>query len=139
MELPLREQGTLLTVIRGCDLTPKYPLDSTERHLVAFLRWCVMNPADPREVDFEPGCFHRSTPPEPFKPSALGHYPQHWFAHIMHATEVIGYRHPSESVAITCQALYWQMVRSLHLNPESKQEMIDRLSEDRLLSGTVVS
>jgi hypothetical protein len=30
-ELPLREQGTLLTSVRGCDLTPKYPLDSQER------------------------------------------------------------------------------------------------------------
>lgn len=28
MELPLREQGTLLTCIRGCDLTPKLPLHS---------------------------------------------------------------------------------------------------------------
>jgi hypothetical protein len=31
--LPLRMQGTLLTAIRGCDLTPKLPLDSTERNL----------------------------------------------------------------------------------------------------------
>jgi hypothetical protein len=46
MELQLREQGTLLTGIRGCDLTPKIPLDSTERQLVGFLRFLVMVPHD---------------------------------------------------------------------------------------------
>lgn len=55
MELPLREQGTLLTIVRGCDLTPKLPLDSIERRLVGALRFAIMIPADPREV----GCSGR--------------------------------------------------------------------------------
>lgn len=78
MELPLREQGVLLTGARGCDLTPKLPLlDSTERQLVGFLRYCFMNPADPREVGYEPGAFFQPGPPQDWKASEFGHYPLH--------------------------------------------------------------
>src|SRR5438045_2666376 len=89
MNLPLREQGTLLTCVRGCDLTPKMPLDSLERKLVGALRAAFMNPADPREVDFELGSFFVSKPPQWFKASELGHYPLHWVSHVMHSAEVI--------------------------------------------------
>jgi len=81
MALPLREQGTLLTAVRGCDDEPKTwtsrgVADSPGRRLTAFIRWCFMNPADPREIDV-PGAFFQSAPPDPFKPSEFGHLPQH--------------------------------------------------------------
>src|SRR5687768_9469611 len=93
MELPLREQGTLLTAVRGCDSEPKIwtargVAESPGRRLTAFIRWCFMVPADAREVDI-PGAFFQSRPPDPFKPSEFGHLPQHWYAHVMHALEVI--------------------------------------------------
>jgi hypothetical protein len=143
MELPLREQGTLLTAVRGCDLAPKFGpdgevVDSTERRLTSWIRWAFMVPADEREVGI-PGAFFQSDPPWPFKPSALGHFPLHWFSHAMHATEVIAYRHPDIKVAAIAWVLYSEMVKMLHLNPETKEEMIHRLSEDRIASGTVVS
>lgn len=138
MELPLRAQGTLLTGIRGCDLTPKYPLDSFERRLVGAIRYAVMNPADPREVDSEPGCFFISRVPH-FKPSAVGHYPQHWVSHVMHCAEVIGYCHPDERVREKWEQVYQTFVFSLHLEPETKDRMIERLTEDRFATGTVVS
>lgn len=150
MELPLREQGTLLTGVRGCDLAPKNPIsnverygcstgeDTAERGLTAFLRWCVMNPADRREVDI-PGAFFQSKPPCNWKPSQFGHYPQHWYSHVMHCFEVVAYRHPDEDTATHAQEVYLRMVRNLHLNPESRDEMIERLSEDRIAAGNVVS
>lgn len=143
MELPLREQGTLLTAVRGCDDEPKLwtsrgVAESPGRRLTAFIRWCFMNPADSREVDI-PGAFFQSRPPNPFKPSEFGHLPQHWYAHVMHALEVIGRRHPGSYEADTCLDLYEMMVHNLHLNPERKQQMIARLSEDRIATGTVVS
>lgn len=123
MRLTLREQGTLLTAIRGCDLTPKYPLDSPERSIVAAIRYAVMVPFDLREVDSESGCFMLSRPPALFKPSSIGHYPQHWHSHILHAIEVIGYRHPCHAIAAQWQEIYHSMVSSLHLNPESHEDM----------------
>lgn len=143
MSLPLREQGTLLTAVRGCDDEPKLWSatgfsDSPGRRLTAFIRWCFMNPADPREVNV-PGAFFQSQPPHPFKPSEFGHLPQHWYAHAMHALEIIAYRHPDDSIARKAEMLYLAMVFNLHLQPETSTQMINRLSEDRIAKGNVVS
>lgn len=142
-QLPLREQGTLLTAVRGCDDEPKTWIargvaESPGRRITAFIRWCFMNPADPREVDV-PGAFFQSTPPDPFKPSGFGHLPQHWYSHIMHALEVIAYRHPDLRIKSTCANLYIAMVENMHLKPERFEDFAARLSEDRIASGEVVS
>jgi hypothetical protein len=144
MELPLREQGTLLTAVRGCDDEPKAWVRtgvaySPGRRLTAYIRWCFMHPADQREVDLEEGAFFMSTPPDPFKPSAFGHLPQHWYSHAMHSLEIIGNRHPRQEVRVVAWRLYETMVHALHLNVETMDQMIARLSEDRIENGTVVS
>lgn len=143
MELPLREQGTLLTAVRGCDDEPKQwtargVAESPGRRLTAFIRWCFMNPADPREVNI-PGAFFQSEPPYPFKPSEFGHLPQHWYSHVMHSLEVIGYRHPLYGIRTKASALYGSMVTNLHLEIESRDRMVERLSEDRIATGNIVS
>lgn len=144
MELPLREQGTLLTCVRGCDDEPKSWTKtgvaySPGRRLTAFIRWCFMVPADEREVDSQEGAFMMSSPPEPFKPSEFGHLPQHWYSHAMHALEVIGYRHPGIYEQQTALRLYKAMVHNMHLNPELPEQMMTRLSEDRFVNNTIVS
>ncbi len=139
MELPLREQGTLLMGVRGCDVTPKLPLESTERQLVGYLRYCFLNPADPREIGFEPGAFFQPEPPKDWKASALGHYPVHWYSHLMHCYEVVAYRHPDWQVRNHAGRIYEKLVRSLHLTPETPADMYRRLTEDRIAAGTVVS
>lgn len=144
MRLPLREQGTLLTCVRGCDDEPKTWTRtgvsySPGRRLTAFIRWCFMVPADPREVDSEEGAFMMSEPPSPFKPSEFGHLPQHWYSHALHALEVIAYRHENRDTANTAYDLYKKMVHNMHLNVETFEEMEKRLSEDRIKNKTVVS
>lgn len=139
MELPLREQGTLLTAVRGCDLTPKYPLDSLERELVGAIRYAFMVPADPREVDCEPGTFFISRVPLEKKLSGIGHYPQHWISHVMHASEVIAYRHPDRNISRQFLALYHKFCHDLHVTPENFDQFVARLSEDRIAQGNVVS
>lgn len=144
MDLPLREQGTLLTAVRGCDFEAKVWSStgvaySPGRRLTAFIRWCFMVPADIREVDYEEGAFFRSEPPSPFKPSEFGHLPQHWYAHAMHALEIIAYKHEDGNIAEKAGSLYLAMVENLHLVPESYTHMMHRLSEDRIKAGTVTS
>ena len=148
-DIPRRAQGTLLTGIRGCDLVPKNPgsLDerygcstgecSPERRLVAFLRFCVLNPADPREVDIS-GAWFQSDPGK-FKPSQFGHYPQHWYSHLMHCFEVCGYYHPDTRLNLMCRDIYTRLVKNLHLNVESFEQMRARLTLDRIKAGNVVS
>jgi hypothetical protein len=144
MELPLRYQGTLLTAVRGCDLQPKAWTStgvafSPGRRITAFIRCCFMNPADEREVDHEEGAFFMSTPPRPFKPSNFGHLPQHWYSHVMHALEIIGYHHPSKLIREMAFPLYAQMVHSMHLNVETVEQLHNRLTEDRIANQSVVS
>jgi hypothetical protein len=130
-----------LTGIRGCDDVPKLPLNSTARLLTGFLRFCVLNPADEREIGME-GAFFVPKPPSNWKASELGHLSLHWYSHLMHGFEVIGYRHSDMNVdGIRYKALdiYRQMVESLHLRMEDKERMIKRLSEDRISNNTVVS
>jgi hypothetical protein len=98
-----------------------------------------MVPADPREVDSEEGAFMMSQPPDPFKASEFGHLPQHWYSHAMHALEIIGYHHPDSNVRGQGLRLYLKMVRNLHLNPEELDQQWARLTEDRIVSGNVVS
>lgn len=141
MALPRRAQGGLLVGLRGCDLAHKEPdhLDAPERQLVAFLRFCVMNPADPREVSLMPGAFFQSMPPVEWRPTQFGHYPLHWYTHLMHSFEIIGYFCPEDEMAMECEAIYQRMVEALHLNVETKQHLLERLTEDRIAAGTVVS
>lgn len=144
MELPLRMQGTLMTAVRGCDFEPKQWVStgvaySPGRRLTAFIRWCFMIPADIREVDSQEGAFMMSSPPTKFKPSEFGHLPEHWYAHAMHALEVIGYCHPDQNVQIIASDLYCAMVHNLHLNIETRDQFYERLTEDRIEKGTIVS
>jgi hypothetical protein len=144
MELPLRVQGVLTTGVRGCDDEAKIwtrtgVAYSPGRRLTAYIRYCFMVPADPREIDREEGAFFMSTPPNNFKPSEFGHLPQHWYSHAMHSLEVIGYCHPDQSTADTAFKLYESMADNLHLNIELYAQMIIRLTEDRIAKGTVVS
>jgi hypothetical protein len=138
-ELPLRYQGTLLMALRGCDVAPKRPLDSLERRIVAAIRYYVMNAADPREVDFEPGAFMMSEIPEPKSVSGIGHYPQHWFSHVWHAIEVLGYCYPVPEIRKQWFELYLAFCKDQHVPPESPAAMHDRLTEDRVITGSVVS
>ena len=137
MQLPLREQGTLVAAVRGCDLATKQPLDGAPRRLTCWFRWTFMNPADPREVDI-PGSFFSSKEPK-IKGSDFDSFPMHWYAHIMHGIEVVAYRHPEGKIAEQAFEVYYEMVHHLHVPIEERPAMITRLSEDRIATGTVVS
>lgn len=144
MNLPLRFQGTLLTAVRGCDVEPKQWTKtgvaySPGRRLTAFIRYAFMIPADEREIDSEEGAFMMSTPPHPFKPSQFGHLPQHWYSHVMHALEIIGHSHPQKTTRIIAKTCYIAMVRNNHCNEETPAQLFERLTEDRIQKGTVVS
>lgn len=139
VELGLREQGVLLVATRGCDLAPKFPLDSVERRLTAAIRYAVLVPFDEREVDAKPGCFMMSSPPIDLRIAMLEHYPLHWVMHVVHAMQAIGIRLPDREKADQWFRLYLQSVKSLHLNPETTSAYVTRLTEDRVANNTVVS
>lgn len=139
--LPRRAQGSLLTAIRSCDLSPKPygpAYTTSDRLLTAYLRWLIMVPADEREVG-RPGAFMQPRPPENWKPSEWGHYPQHWLAHVMHAAHLCYIAHPEIEHRNNCSMIYHRIVNSLHLRPEPVPDMMHRLTEDRIANGNIVS
>lgn len=68
-------------------------------------------------------------------------YNVHFFMHFVHACEIIGYKHPDYYIRIWWYELYIRLVHSLHLEPETKQQMEKRLgdNEDNWLSTSDTS
>jgi hypothetical protein len=124
--------------------------DAPERQLVQWLRWLTLRPADEREVD-HPGSYMQTKPPHPcmWKPSMFGAHPMHWYMHLAHAFEVVGFEFPvmipdelGNEAGFLRREAYWvyrRLVTSLHLVPESRVSFWERMTEDRIAKGQVVS
>lgn len=55
--------------------------------------------------------------------------PHHFFMHLMHGVEILGYKHPDERFKTRWNAFYERCVKELHLVVESELEMDARLSD----------
>lgn len=135
--LPLRLQGVVVTAIRGCDGAPK---EDSSKHLSRMIRRAILNPADPRESLCKGGFFGFDPVQLPFKLSDMFHsldqYPLHYVMHLCHCCQVIGYRHPDQSIAEFFELTYLLFCHTFHLSPESEADMERRLTEDRIEKGT---
>jgi hypothetical protein len=135
--LPLRVQGVLVTAIRGCDGAPK---EDSSKNLSRMIRRAILNPADPRESLNAGGFFGFSS--EHLESSlsdffhSLDQYPLHYVMHLTHACEVIAYSHPEKHMSAFFEMAYLLFCHMFHLNPETKEEMMARLTEDRIAHGT---
>lgn len=143
MELGLRHQGVLLGAVRGCDSVPK---EDASKALVRSLRGVVLRSYHPYPTSFidktvktpnELAAIRKEggravTLDELHRRMALffsncDHHPQHFVAHLMHAAEIVGYKHPDESIREAWLWLYHNLVHGLHLMPESQAQMDARL------------
>ena len=137
-QLGLRHQGVLVAAIRGCDGVVK---EDPTKPIMRELRGLILVPFDARELAYEKG-FMVSFPSKATESGfsvlrkSLDHYPVHYMFHLLHAMEIVGYCHPAEAVRVSYYERYCNLVRRLHLNPESKSEMDARLNEDRIASDT---
>jgi hypothetical protein len=150
---PLRYQGVLLTAIRGCDVSEK---EDPAKDVNRMIRRACLNPADERETTVAGGFFG-------FDPDklvvntkrllhSLDHYPLHYVGHLTHACEVIGYlgirntnwqveaaNLPSQIMGLFFTGLYLDICYTLHLNPETPEQLHERMTMDRWAAGTVES
>ncbi len=136
-DLPLRFQGVLVTAIRGCDGAPK---EDSSKNLNRMIRRAVLNPADPRETLHTGGFFGFNADRLEISLAEFFHsldqYPLHYVMHLTHACEVIGYSHPDRHLAAFFDLAYRLFCHTLHLRPETKEMMVERLTEDRIANGT---
>lgn len=130
-DLPLRHQGVLIVAARGCDGVPK---ENSAKPLTRAIRHAFMHCADEREIAF-PAAFMQ----DGFTDAELvgflkdwDHYPTHFVQHIMHACEVIGYKHPDRRLCVMFRDAYMRICHKLHVFPEPEGNMDHRLTEDRI-------
>jgi hypothetical protein len=57
--------------------------------------------------------------------------PHHFQMHLLHAVEIVGYKHPNPMVRTFWHALYLRLVNDFHLHAESERELDERLGDTR--------
>lgn len=150
--LTCMQQSVLLTAVRGPDGIPKY---HDVKYLLRWYRRCVLigaldhnvftNPYDPRGGSFTGPSYHllASHKEWPLKYpweaemdkildkylQSLDELPHHFQLHFMHATEIIGYKHHDERIAKWWHHVYLELVKDMHLNPESEVDLDFRLGD----------
>lgn len=60
---------------------------------------------------------------------ATDELPHHFQLHLMHAAEILGYKHPVACVRKWWHTVYLRMVNDMHLNPETEAQMDARLGD----------
>lgn len=129
--LPLRMQSTLILSLRGPD-THACP------HVKAIQRWMrglTFKPGNPDNVaEFmghrpEPGITEKSP-----LAKELEFCTQHFYSHLMHGLEVIGYMHPDADEAAVARCIYFDMCLLMHNLPEP-QDMFEARLKQRVWPG----
>jgi hypothetical protein len=125
MCLGLRHQGVLMATIRGCDSVPK---EDPSKLLTRCLRSVVLVSFDKRPSSFiefvnDPELYNRMVSVL----ENLDHYPIHYIMHLMHASEIIGYKHPDIHISSRWAWFYHKMCKGFHVNSETEEQMDNRL------------
>lgn len=126
--LPLRHQGVLVSSVRGCDNMPK---ESSGKPIGRALRGDFLVPVDDRVLAVKGTFMQRGVEREQVTRflKDLDHHPLHYITHLMHACQVVGYKHPDPATARFWLELYRSIVRAIHLEPESEADMDARLTK----------
>ena len=138
-DLTYMQQSVLLTAIRGPDgITKEHPA----KEVLRWFRRCVLLSAFDGAVLADPyveggGSF---TGPANRDIDEIGtdyfHHvdemPHHFQMHVMHAAQIVGFKHPEPSIREWWDRFYRYAVNDLHLFPESEEQMDRRLSDSEL-------
>lgn len=148
-DLTWMQQSVLLTAIRGPDGLRK---DHVAKLLCRWLRRCVLYsafdgkvllaPYDPGERQggsFTGASCRRPSDGEDWQDlmdavvvdylRTTDETPHHFQLHLMHAAEILGYKHPTPGVRHWWRQTYFRMANDMHLNPETEEQMDRRLGD----------
>lgn len=144
--LPFMQQAVLLAAVRGPDgVARSHPA----KWIVKYYRRCllysafdsmeagrpvaILNPHHPGG-----GSFTGPIPDDWTLESAAKAYidardelPAHYQGHMMHAAEIMGFKHEDPLVRAFWRDLYERLARGHHLNPETEEQMEHRLGDDK--------
>jgi hypothetical protein len=124
-EMPIKMQSTLILGLRGFD-------GHETSHVKRIAKWM-------RGITFKPGRIDNlhqfmGQPPERIKEkdatyNELDFVTRHYYSHLTHALEVIGYRHPVTEVAALGFGLYWDLCHIFHMEYETIDAFERRLRD----------
>ena len=144
--IPLMQQTVLLAAIRGPDGLPKY---GGVKMLLRWYRRCLLLSAmDGRVLDTPcganggsftgPSFAHDTEAWEGYMDEVVSDYlksldgvPHHFQMHLLHAIEIVGYKHSDERIRVWWRRVYFRLVNEFHLPPETCEEMDARLGDNR--------
>ncbi len=124
-QLGLRHQGVLMACVRGCDSVPK---EDATKALARCLRGVLLNSFDPK-----PTSFIEHVNDDELRERMVAvlknhdHYPIHYIMHLMHGSEIIGYKHPRAAVRVMWRWWYMKLAQCFHLNIETEEQLDARL------------
>lgn len=129
--LGLRHQGVLLSAIRGCDTAPK---NDPSKRFIRCYRAIILNAhcGDATKASsFIEGVSNDELCARYEELSKnLDHYPFHYVMHLVHAIEIVGYKHPVEATRFWFFAMYHDLCNRLHVNLEEEEQLDRRLNAD---------
>ena len=154
--IPLMQQSVLLSAIRGCDGVTK---EHGTKPLMRWLRRCILVSAFDKVALNDPllpgggqftGPLKKDVPlvilenPDLRKKlvnevladtaenflNCRDEIPTHFFLHVAHAAEILGYKHPVPEVRMFWQGLYHDICKACHMSPESEANMNHRLGDN---------
>ncbi len=123
--LSLRHQGVLMACVRGCDNVPK---EDATKALARCLRAVTLV-----SFDRNPSSFIENVGDTELRDRMMAvlknhdHYPIHYIMHLMHGAEIVGYKHPDPHTRDCWRWFYTNLVRCLHLLPETEYDLDERL------------
>lgn len=151
--LTYMQQSVLLACVRGPDNIEKY---HACKYLVRWYRRCILisamdgevisNPWDTRGGSFTGPSLSRQQVElmrggyswQNMMDDRINNYiqsldvlPHHYQMHFLHGAEIIGYKHPNDEIRIWWRRLYYRLVKDMHLEPETKEAMDERLGDNR--------
>ncbi len=151
-ELPMMQQTVLLTAVRGPDGLRKY---HPTKYLLRWYRRCILlsaldgkvleDPIEPNGGSFTgPSCVHR-IPTVAIADDwpgqmddhvteylrSLDEVPLHFHLHLMHAVQILGYKHPNQQTRDWWRHVYNRLVHDMHLWPETEEQLDARLGDNR--------
>ena len=146
--LTFMQQSVLLTAVRGPDGTPKYhPSKFIIRWfrrsvlMSSFAGRAILNPHEPDGGSFYGPACDAPVDGAPWEPllnrraseylRALDELPHHFQMHLMHAAEIVGYKHPDLRVRAWWCKFYERLVHDMHLWPETEEQLDRRLGDSR--------
>lgn len=122
--ISLKQQSLILAALRGCDGQSK---DDISKKIVRKIRFTVLNNAAGADTSFMKDTVTLTDVLAFAK--ERNKYPVHFYIHICHCCEGIGFKHPDKLVRDWFYKAYLIITKSLYLNPETEKEFDARLQD----------